>query len=76
MSLELVARSQKEAIQKRIRDSHSSAEWLADAQYGLMFQWGEWTYPEHGEGKPWAKMIDGFNVEKFADMVQSTARAT
>jgi hypothetical protein len=44
----------------------------ADAQYGLMFQWGEWGYPEDGEAKPWPKMIDDFDVEKFADMVQST----
>lgn len=72
MSLELIARSQKKAIEKRIRDSRSSARWLADAQYGLMFQWGEWGYPEHGERKPWPKMIDDFNVESFADMVQST----
>lgn len=72
MSLELIAHNQKGAIEKRIRDSRSSAKWLADAQYGLMFQWGEWGYPEHGERKPWPKMIDDFNVEKFADMVQST----
>ena len=72
MSLELIARSQKQAIQKRILDSHSSAKWLADAKYGLMFQWGEWGYPEHGEAKPWPKMIDDFDVNKFADMVQST----
>jgi hypothetical protein len=72
MSLELIARSQKQAIEKRIHDSRSSTKWLVDAQYGLMFQWGEWGFPEHGEGKPWPKMIDDFNVEKFADMVQST----
>ena len=72
MSLELIARSQKVSIERRIRDSRSSAKWLADAQYGLMFQWGEWGYPEHGEAKPWPKMIDDFNVVKFADMVQST----
>ena len=72
MSLELIARSQKVSIEKRIRASRSSANWLADAQYGLMFQWGEWGYPVHGEGKPWPKMIDDFNVEKFADMVKST----
>jgi hypothetical protein len=72
MSLELIAHSQEQAIEKRIRDSHSSAKWLADARYGLMFQWGEWGYPEHGEAKPWPKMIDDFDVEKFADMVQST----
>lgn len=72
MSVELIARSQKQAIAKRIRDSRSSAKWLGDAQYGLMFQWGQWGYPEHGERKPWPKMIDDFDVEKFADMVQST----
>jgi len=72
MSLELIARSQKRAIEKRIQDSHSSAKWLADAKYGLMFQWGQWGYPEHGDRKPWPKMIDDFDVEKFADMVQST----
>ena len=72
VSLELIARSHKEAIEQRIQDARSSAKWLAEAQYGLMFQWGEWGYPEHGEGKPWPKMIDDFNVEKFADMVQST----
>jgi hypothetical protein len=63
MSLELIARNQKAAIEKRIRGSRSSAKWLADAQYGLMFQWGEWGYPEHGEAKPWPKMIDDFNAE-------------
>jgi len=72
MSLELIAGSQRRAIEKRIRDSRSSAKWLADAQYGLMFQWGQWGYPEHGEAKPWPKMIDDFNIEKFADMVKST----
>ncbi len=72
MSLELIAGSQRRAIEKRIRDSRSNAKWLADAQYGLMFQWGQWGYPEHGEAKPWPKMIDDFNIEKFADMVKST----
>jgi len=72
MSVEMIARSQRGAIEKRIRDSRSSAKWLADAQYGLMFQWGEWGYPEQGEGKPWPKVINDFNVQKFADMVQST----
>ena len=72
LSLELIARSQKAAIEQRIQGSRSNAKWLAGAKYGLMFQWGEWGYPEHGEGKPWPKMIDDFNVEKFADMVKST----
>ena len=72
LSLEMIERKGKAALNERIQKAHSSAQWLADAKYGLMFQWGEWGYPEHGERKPWPKMIDDFNVEKFADMVQST----
>ncbi len=72
VSLELIASSQKRTIEKRIRDSRSSARWLGDAQYGLMFQWGQWGYPKHGPAKPWPRMIDDFNVEKFAEMVEST----
>lgn len=72
LSLELIERKEKADLSERIRKFRSSAKWLADAQYGLMFQWGEWGYPEHGEGQPWPKMIDNFDVEKFANMVQST----
>lgn len=72
LSLELIAQSQKKAIEERIQQCRSNARWLADAKYGLMFQWGEWGYPEHGEGRPWPKMIEDFNVERFADTVQST----
>lgn len=28
--------------------------------------------PEHGECNPWPRLIDEHNMEKFADMVQST----
>lgn len=72
VSIELTERSHKAAINERIQKSRASAKWLADAHYGLMFQWGEWGYPQHGEGQPWPGMIDRFNVNKFADMVQST----
>lgn len=72
MSLELSAGSQKQAIEKRIRDSRSSAKQLGDAQYSLKLQWGEWGLPEHGECNPWPRLIDEQNMKKFADMVQST----
>jgi hypothetical protein len=72
LSLELVERNEKADLSERIRRFRSNTKWLADAQYGLMFQWGEWGYPEHGQGQPWPKIIDNFDVEKFANMVQST----
>jgi hypothetical protein len=72
LSLELIPQSHKELIEKRIQKARSTAKWLADARYGLMFQWGEWGFPEQGEGMPWPKMIDDFDVDRFADNVQSS----
>ena len=47
-------------------------QWLRDAKYGIMFQWGGWGYPQHGPKKPWPKMIDDFDVDAFARMADDT----
>ena len=67
-SLELINSADKSKIENRIKEFRSDTKWMADAGYGLMFQWGEWGYPQHGPRKEWPKMIDDFNVESFADM--------
>ena len=67
-SLELVDMSTRADIQRRIQQLRTSTQWLRDAKYGLMFQWGGWGYPQHGPPKPWPKMIDDFNVDAFARM--------
>jgi hypothetical protein len=69
-SLELIHVAARDHIERRIRALRASTQWLREAKYGLMFQWGGWGYPEHGPKKPWPKMIDDFNVEAFADMAQ------
>jgi alpha-L-fucosidase len=74
-SLVLIASEDKEKIDKRIKEFRSDPKWMADAGYGLMFQWGGWGYPQHGPQKPWPKMIDDFNVEAFADMCAETGAA-
>ena len=67
-SLELINSAYKTMSENRIKEFRSDTKWMADAGYGLMFQWGEWGYPRHGPKKVWPKMIDDFNVESFADM--------
>lgn len=67
-SLELINSADKKKIDKRIKEFRSDTKWMADAGYGLMFQWGGWGYPQHGPKKTWPKMIDDFNVESFANM--------
>lgn len=71
-SLELIDLRNLQAIQFRINALRASTQWLSNAKYGLMFQWGGWGYPQHGPAKPWCRMIQDFNVETFADMVEET----
>ena len=71
-SLELVDMSARADIQRRIQQLRTSTQWLRDAKYGLMFQWGGWGYPQHGPPKPWPKMIDDFDVEAFARVAEDT----
>ena len=68
-SVELMPEAAKAGFQRRVATVRSDTRWLREARYGVMFQWGFWGYPEHGPAKPWPKMIDDFDVEKFARMV-------
>lgn len=74
-SVELINFSEKDKIEKRVQDFRSDTKWLADSGYGLMVQWGGWGYPQHGPKKEWPKMIDDFDVEKFANMLLETGAA-
>jgi len=71
-SLELVCVPARADIQRRIRELRAPTQWLREARYGVMFQWGAWGYPQHGPAKPWPKMIDDFDVDVFARMVEDT----
>jgi hypothetical protein len=71
-SLELVNAADRAALDRRVCALKSPTGWLSKAGYGLMFQWGEWGYPQRGPKKPWPKMIDDFDVERFAQIVEQT----
>ena len=70
LSLELVNASALKNLNARVRSFRSSTKWFADAKYGVFLQWGEWGYPPHGDKKKWPRMIDDFDVEKFAATMQ------
>lgn len=71
-SIELLDTAERPRMDARIRAFKSDTSWLNDAKFGFMTQCGEWAYPPHGPRKPWPEMVDRFDVEKFADMVEST----
>jgi hypothetical protein len=71
-SVELLNQKVRPGFDARIKAFRSDANWLKDAKFGLMCQCGEWSYPPHGPHKPWPEMVDKFDVEKFADLVDST----
>jgi len=69
LSLELTAAQARADLEARVRRFRSNTKWFADARYGVFLQWGEWGYPQHGDKKKWPRMIDDFDVEKFAGAV-------
>lgn len=74
-SVELVNAAERAGLESRIQAARSPTSWLSKAGYGLMFQWGEWAYPPHGPKKQWPRMIDDFDVDRFARMVEETGAA-
>ena len=71
-SIELLNTAERPAMDARIKAFKSDTSWLNSAKFGFMCQCGEWAFPPHGPRKPWPDMVDQFDVEKFADMVDST----
>lgn len=71
-SLEFVHVDYKPELEAQIKASRANTEWLRDAKFGIMLQWGEWGYPRHGDKKEWPGMIDDFDVEQFAEKIAST----
>jgi hypothetical protein len=71
-SIELLSSDERPRMDARLRAFKSDTRWLNQAKFGFMTQCGEWAYPPHGPRKPWPEMVERFDVEKFADMVDST----
>lgn len=71
-SLELIPPAEEKTLAEKVKGIRSSARWLADAKYGVMFTWTSSSYPRHGERKPFPKNVEDFDVNAFVDMVRET----
>jgi len=71
-SLELAEPETKTISAKKAEGMRSSARWMADAKYGLMFTWTTRSQPRRGKAKPYRQAVRDFDVHAFADMVAET----
>ncbi|MBS1669719.1 MAG: alpha-L-fucosidase [Bacteroidetes bacterium] len=68
-SIELVNAAEKQDIEKRVAASKGDCTWMKDAGYGIMVQGGGWSYPPHGDKKPWPGFAQDFDAKKFVEKV-------
>ena len=68
-SLDLLPVAARADYQKRVATMRSDAAWMRGAGYGVMLQYGSWAYPDHGWKKAWEEVVNAFDTEKFAKMV-------
>jgi hypothetical protein len=70
-SLELIEKKQQKNYLKRVAKFKADTEWLANSGYGLMFQFGAWTYPEKGEErKSNEELARDFDIDNFVAWVK------
>ncbi len=71
-SLELIKEADVPAYQARVAAYKADTTWLSDATFGIMFQFGAWGYPKTGDRKSINDGADDFDVDAFADMIESS----
>ncbi|WP_341978105.1 alpha-L-fucosidase [Microbacterium sp. LTA6] len=74
-SIELVSADAWAGFQERVADFKAAAiptrTEFSKSGLGLMFQYGPWSYPTTGENPDIEAHTDAFDVEAFADLVES-----
>ena len=53
----------------------ANTDWLANAGYGVMFHWTDFSQPQHGPQKSYQEAVKAFAVAPFAEMVEGTGAA-
>ena len=74
-ALELVQPAVKATLLKDALAMRKNPDWFQNAGYGLMFQWTNRATPPKGPIKPWEEKVNGFKLDGFVDMVESTGAA-
>lgn len=71
MSIELVRPAVRERLHAAALNMRADTTWFQQARYGLMCHWTSQSYPRHGPRKPYAEAVKDFDVQGFADQVQT-----
>jgi len=71
-SIELLEANKKQAYDDRLLRFKSDTSTFNQYQYGLMFQYGPWGYPQKGPAKSLDKQAEDFDVASFVNMVTET----
>ncbi len=71
-SIELVRPAVRERLHASALKLRSDTRWLQDCRFGLMCHWTSQSFPRRGERKPYAMAVQDFDVESFANQVEST----
>jgi hypothetical protein len=68
-AMELVNVKDRENLAKRIAAFRGDTSWMKTAGYGIMVQLGGWSYPPHGDKKPWPGFAEDFNAADFVQKI-------
>lgn len=70
-SIELIKESNRVDYFKRVKLFKSDPSWLSKAGYGLMIEYGPWTYPKTGDSRKTPEQLaKDFDVSRFVKMVE------
>ncbi len=69
-SLELLATADKAAYDARVAAFKGNANTFSNYDYGLMYQYGAWGYPQTGAAKSLDQQAQDFNVPNFVAKVK------
>ncbi|MDX2431377.1 MAG: hypothetical protein QNK35_10610, partial [Bacteroides sp.] len=78
LSIEFGTPEARKAQEERAREMKSDASWMQDGKYGLFVHWSALSYPFYGDqprGDWFQESVDLFDVEVFANAVESTGAA-
>ncbi len=71
-AVELIRPAVRTESLRRATALRADSTWFQQARYGIMVHWTSQSMPREGEPKPYARAVEDFDVEGFANQMQRT----
>ncbi len=71
-AIELARAGVREELGRRAVAQRADTGWFQRARYGIMVHWTSESMPRHGDRRPYAKAVDDFDAEGFAERMAQT----